>query len=128
MYSLVGAIGRLRALVGTYFAAITFVTVVEIIAGSYLIFQLFAGKTDEQIKECEARVADSVNDNLPAGVSANGEVASGTNDFTNWACSASFKTGRIIVVVLYVIFWLIAICKSPLILHPYAPRLPPARR
>ena len=84
---MVGAIGRLRSLVGIYFGTITAVTLLDIIAGCYLIFQLFHGKTDAEIEKCQA--------NLQA------DAPEGTNvDFTNWACSASFKTGRVIVVVL----------------------------
>lgn len=91
LLGLIGSIGKLRSLVGIYFGTITAVTVLDIIGGCYLIFQLFNAETDEKIKECEDR------------------IQGGANDVSSWACQASFKTGRVIVVVLYVIFWLIAI-------------------
>ena len=84
---LIGAIGRVRALVAVYASVLTGVTVLDVVGGIYFIFQLFHGKTDAEIEKCQA--------NLQA------DAPEGTNvDFTNWACSASFKTGRVIVVVL----------------------------
>ena len=95
---LIGAIGRVRALVAVYASVLTGVTVLDIVGGIYFIFQLFHGYGDEQIKKCQAQ-AD--------------QGAPGTVDAEHWACSAGFKTGRTIVVVVYVIWWLIEICESP---------------
>ncbi|KAI0746637.1 hypothetical protein C8Q80DRAFT_1271502 [Daedaleopsis nitida] len=92
---IVGSIGRMRTLIGVYATTITTMTIMSIISGIYLIFNLFHGETDAQIKKCEDDVANGT---------------ANEQEFTQWACSASFKTGRVIVVVLYVIFWLVEIC------------------
>ncbi|KAI0360803.1 hypothetical protein OH77DRAFT_1493188 [Trametes cingulata] len=89
---IVGSIWKIRSLVSLYAGAITFATVLDIVVGIFGIFQLFHGEGASQISKCEANAGKGVN-----------------QDFTNFACNASFKTARVIVVVLAVIFWLIAI-------------------
>ncbi|KAI0365987.1 hypothetical protein BV20DRAFT_693807 [Pilatotrama ljubarskyi] len=90
--SLVGSIWKIFSLVSLYAGSITFATGVEIVIGIYSIYQLFHGEGASQISKCEQSAGTGVN-----------------QDFTNFSCNASFKTGRVIVVVLAVIFWLIAI-------------------
>ncbi|KAI0708083.1 hypothetical protein C8T65DRAFT_830075 [Cerioporus squamosus] len=94
LLGLIGAIGRVRALVAVYATVLTGVTVLDIIGGIYFIVQLFHGYGDEQIAKCQAQ-AD--------------QGAQGTVDVEHWACSAGFKAGRTVVVVVYVIWWLIEI-------------------
>ena len=86
----------MRALVAVYASVLMGVTVLDVVGGIYFIFQLFHGYGDEQIKKCQAQ-AD--------------QGAPGTVDAEHWACSAGFKTGRTVVVVVYVIWWLIEICE-----------------
>ena len=76
-------------------------TVVEIASGIYVIYQLFHGEGASDVSKCEQNAGDGINE-----------------QFTHFACSSSFKVGRAIVVVIYVLFWLFIICecarRSPL--------------
>ncbi|KAI0659066.1 hypothetical protein C8Q70DRAFT_933823 [Cubamyces menziesii] len=89
---LIGAIGKLFSLVSLYAGAITLATVVEIASGIYVIYQLFHGEGASDVSKCEQNAGDGVNE-----------------QFTHFACSSSFKVGRAIVVVIYVLFWLFII-------------------
>ncbi|KAI0635041.1 hypothetical protein C8Q77DRAFT_1054565 [Trametes polyzona] len=89
---LVGSIGKILPLVGLYAGAITFATVADIAVGIYVIWQLFHGEGATDVSKCEANAGDGVN-----------------KDFTHFACNASFKAARVVVVVIYVLFWLISI-------------------
>ena len=91
---LIGAIGKLFSLVSLYAGAITLATVVEIASGIYVIYQLFHGEGASDVSKCEQNAGDGVNE-----------------QFTHFACSSSFKVGRAIVVVIYVLFWLFIICE-----------------
>lgn len=93
--SLVGSLWKILSLVGLYAGAITFATVLDIAAGIYVIYQLFHGEGASDISKCEANAGTGVN-----------------KDFTSFACNASFKTARVVVVVIYALFWLFSICTS----------------
>ncbi|TBU31547.1 hypothetical protein BD309DRAFT_993216 [Dichomitus squalens] len=100
LLGLIGAIGRIRSLVGLYAGMITFVTVLDVVAGIFFIYQLFHGEGNDQINKCTA-AADNNTQGLPD--------SSNAADVTHWACSTGFAVGRAIVVVVYVLFWLIEI-------------------
>ena len=87
-----GAIGRVRGLVALYASAITFVTVVNVVSGIYVIYQLFHGAGDAQVQKC-------IND-----------AQNGVQQVNHFVCDEGFKIGRTILVVIYVLFWLIEIC------------------
>ncbi|KAL1941589.1 hypothetical protein VTO73DRAFT_7028 [Trametes versicolor] len=89
---LVGSLWKILSLVGLYAGAITFATVLDIAAGIYVIYQLFHGEGASDISKCEANAGTGVN-----------------KDFTSFACNASFKTARVVVVVIYALFWLFSI-------------------
>ena len=82
----------MRGLVALYASAITFVTVLDVVGGIYVIYQLFHGAGDEQVQKC---IDDAKN---------------GVPDVNHWVCDEGFKVGRTILVVLYVLFWLVEIC------------------
>ncbi|KAI0674190.1 hypothetical protein C8Q78DRAFT_967188 [Trametes maxima] len=91
---LIGSIWKRLSLVSLYAGAITFATVLDIAAGIFVIFQLFHGAGASDISKCEQDAANR------------GQV---NTDFTHFACNTGFKTGRVIVVVIYVLFWLFQI-------------------
>ncbi len=97
--SLVGSIGRKRSLVGLYASTITFTTVLSIAAGIFFIYNLYHAGGEEQIKKCEAN-AENAQDPLDPQ----------STDVNHWVCQTGFATGRTVVVVVYVLFWLIEIC------------------
>ncbi|KAH9849650.1 hypothetical protein C2E23DRAFT_888130 [Lenzites betulinus] len=91
LLGLVGAIGRLRGLVTFYASVITLATIADVAGGIYVIYQLFHGEGAADEAKCEKD---------QAAISA---------DFTHFACNASFKTLRTIVIVLWVAFWIFTI-------------------
>ncbi|CDO74391.1 hypothetical protein BN946_scf184392.g2 [Trametes cinnabarina] len=92
LLGLVGSLFKILPLVGLYAGAIAAATAVDIAVGIYVIFQLYHGEGASDVNKCVANAGDGVN-----------------ADFAHWACSGSFKVGRVIVVVLYVLFWLVTI-------------------
>ena len=88
---------------------ITFVTVLDVVAGIFFIYQLFHGAGQDQVNKCQA-AADNKTQGVPD--------ASDVSDVTHWACSTGFAVGRAIVVVVYVLFWLIEICELALAVDP----------
>ncbi|KAJ2978676.1 hypothetical protein NUW54_g11251 [Trametes sanguinea] len=90
--SLIGSIFKILPLVGLYAGSIAAATVADIAIGIYVIYQLFHGEAASDVNKCVANAGDGVN-----------------KDFAHFACSGSFKVGRVIVIVLYVIFWIITI-------------------
>ncbi|KAI9067785.1 hypothetical protein FKP32DRAFT_1609244 [Trametes sanguinea] len=89
---LIGSIFKILPLVGLYAGSIAAATVADIAIGIYVIYQLFHGEAASDVNKCVANAGDGVN-----------------KDFAHFACSGSFKVGRVIVIVLYVIFWIITI-------------------
>ncbi|KAI1798327.1 hypothetical protein LXA43DRAFT_1056500 [Ganoderma leucocontextum] len=98
LLGLIGAIGRKRSLVELYASAITFTTVLSIASGIFFIYNLYHAGGDEQIKKCEENAQNPQDPQDPQSV-----------DVSHWVCQTGFATGRTVVVVVYVVFWLIEI-------------------
>ncbi|PIL27408.1 hypothetical protein GSI_10556 [Ganoderma sinense ZZ0214-1] len=97
----IGAIGRKHSLVSLYGGTITFTTVLSIATGIFFIWNLFHAGGEEQVKKCEQNAQNAQDPSDP------NFQQSTTVD--NWVCQTGFATGRTVVVVVYVIFWLIQI-------------------
>lgn len=100
--SFIGAIGRKRSLVSLYASTITFTTVLSIATGIFFIWNLYHAGGEDQIKKCEQNAQNAQDPSDP-------NFAQNTN-VDNWVCQTGFATGRTVVVVVYVVFWLIQIC------------------
>lgn len=78
-----------------YASVITLATIADVAGGIYVIYQLFHGEGAADEAKCEK------------------DQAAINADFTHFACNASFKTLRTIVIVLWVAFWIFTICACP---------------
>nr|VWO94003.1 Protein kinase domain-containing protein [Ganoderma boninense] len=101
LLGLIGAIGRKRTLVGLYASTITFTTVLSIATGIFFIYSLYHAGGEEQVRKCEQNAQNAQDPSDPNFQQ--------TTSVDNWVCQTGFATGRTIVVVVYVIFWLIEI-------------------
>lgn len=103
----IGAIGRKRSLVSLYASTITFTTVLSIAAGIFFIYNLYHAGGEDQIKKCEANAQSAQSaQNAQDPTVADPQTTANVN---HWVCQTGFATGRIVVVVVYVIFWLLEI-------------------
>lgn len=103
--SFIGSIGRKRSLVSLYASTITFTTVLSIAAGIFFIYNLYHAGGEEQIKKCETNAQSAQNAQGPTVADPRT-----TANVNHWVCQTGFATGRVVVVVVYVIFWLLEIC------------------